>query len=551
MTVLRPSGARVACENANPLIFTAGGETTGSVRALTVCHFALACTTAQPSAPDHDPVPAAGAEGTEPQRGAASAPEPSATVPTPLAPSLPLPSGLAFGELSEGEVLVWSRCDRAATLHAQLADGNATEHARVTVTAERDFAASLAFSNLAPGRRYDAAAWCTEADLAESVPRPGAVTGHFTTPPAATTAASVRFAWGGDLGGQNVCRDAALGYPIFGPLGAGRYAFFVALGDLIYADTPCDAVGAWGNAQVPRRPKIATQRDEFQAAWRYNREDAGYRAFLSETPYYAMWDDHEVVNDFGPRTDLRHRAPYRSGEHLMPAALAALVDYNPVPSDGKLTRRRRWGRHVELFFVDARSYRDENTRRDSRAAPKQLLGKEQTRWLLEALESSDATWKFVIASVPLSIPTGLDGNARDGFANYGGPTGFERELLGLLSEMRERDLGDTVWLTTDVHFAAGFSYQPFIEDPEFVVHEFVSGPMSAGFFPRDVFDRTLRPTRHFTYAIEEVRGVKDYAGASRLFNYGEVTVSSSGALRIGIRNGDGERVRGIEVVKRR
>lgn len=473
---------------------------------------------------------------------------PVAEIPTPLPPSLPLPSGIAFGEVGSSDALVWSRCDREAVLHVRLSRGSWATHRAVRVTVEHDFAAQLAFDGLGAASTHDVAAWCTEAGDDIEMPPPDAATGRLRTAPSAEAGVAVRFAWGGDLGGQNVCRDAELGYPIMKPLRAGNYDFFIGLGDMIYADAPCAAVGLWGNPQVPRPVAVATTLSEFQACWRYNRDDAGYRAFLAATPYFGTWDDHEVVNDFGPSTDKRGKPPYRVGEHLIPAALQAMRDYTPLPLDG-LVRQRRWGKHVELFFVDTRSFRDENTRVDSARAPKQMLGSQQIAWLLDALSGSDATWKFVIASVPLSIPTGLHGGARDGFANYDGQTGFERELVGLLSAMREQNLNHTVWLTTDVHMAAGFEYRPFPENPDFVVHEFISGPLSAGFFPRDVYDKTLRPKRHFAWPVREVNRVKDFEGALTLFNYGEVSVSSAGALRVDIVNAVGDRVHGVEVSK--
>jgi alkaline phosphatase D len=469
-------------------------------------------------------------------------------IPTPLPPSFPLPSGIAVGEVGSSHALVWSRCDREAVLHVRLERGEWSEHQAVRVTQEHDFAAQLAFDGLAAASDFEVAAWCTAAGDGTETPRPGAVLGKLRTAPANDAGAAVRFAWGGDLGGQNVCRDARFGYPITEPLRAGNYDFFIGLGDMIYADTPCAAVGLWGNAQVPRSVAVATTLPEFQACWRYNRDDAGYRALLAETPYFGTWDDHEVVNDFGPSRDRRGKS--HRGEPLIPAALQAMRDYNPLPLDG-LVRQRRWGKHVELFFVDTRSFRDENTRVDAARAAKQMLGSQQIAWLLDALSGSDATWKFVIASVPLSIPTGLHGGARDGFANYDGQTGFERELVGLLSAMREQHLNHTVWLTTDVHMAAGFEYRPFPESPDFVVHEFISGPLSAGFFPRDVYDKTLRPKRHFAWPVREVNRVKDYEGALTLFNYGEVSVSSAGALRVDIVNALGERVHGVEVSKGR
>lgn len=472
------------------------------------------------------------------------APARSAVVPAaPRPPSLPTPSGLAFGEVTETSVRVWSRCDREARLHAEVSGGGSSWHASALVNEAHDFAATLPFSELTAGTRFRVQVWCSEPEDDSAVPRPQGAEGTFATAKVSTAAEALSFAWGGDVGGQNVCRDAKEGYPIFEPLRAGGYAFFIALGDMIYADTRCAATGRWGNAQVPRRVGVATTLKEYQAHWRYNREDAKYQAFLATTPYYGVWDDHEVLNDWGPKTDVRR------GEHLMPVALQAMLDYNPFPADGRLYRRYRWGQHAELFFLDARQYRDENARVDSAARPKQLLGAEQVTWLLDGLARSDATWKFVISSVPLSIPTGLGSRARDGFADFDGKTGFEQELRALFLAMRERKVGHTVWLTTDVHIAAGFSYQPFPESPEFVLHEFVSGPLSAGFFPRNVYDSTFHPTRLFTWAVDNVRDVKDYAGAKKLLNFGDITIDAEGRLRVGIVNAYGERVKSVELTR--
>lgn len=49
--------------------------------------------------------------------------------------------------------------------------------------------------------------------------------------------AQVRFAWGGDISGQNVCRDADEGFPLMDVInGAGPYDFFLNVGDAIYGE---------------------------------------------------------------------------------------------------------------------------------------------------------------------------------------------------------------------------------------------------------------------------------------------------------------------------
>jgi alkaline phosphatase D len=461
-------------------------------------------------------------------------------------PSLPLPSGLAAGEVTSTSVLLWSRCDRDARLHVAMNSKEGPRHESQLVRAGSDFAGTFELNGLTAATLYEYQMWCSEdADLSPQ-PRVLALSGSFKTAPDKSDGRTIRFAWSGDLGGQNVCRDAAQGYPIFEPLKAGNYDFFVALGDLIYADTACEAVGLWGNPQLPLATREATTLSQFHDHWRYNRDDAKYRAFLATTPQYNMWDDHEVINDFGPSTDVRGQAPYRAGERLMPLGLQAMLDYNPLPKrdDRKLYRRHRFGKHVELFFVDARQYREANERTDTAALPKAMLGEEQVRWLVSGLTESDATWKFVISGVPLSTPTGLHKNARDGFANYDSNTGFERELSSVLRALQTAGVTHTIWLITDVHIAAGFDYTPFPEDPGFVVHEFIAGPLSAGFFPRNEYDKSFNPKRHFTWAVDNVVGLKDYEAAKALFNYGEVTVTEA-MVDVAIVNTFGTKVAGV------
>lgn len=196
---------------------------------------------------------------------------------------------------------------------------------------------------------------------------------------------------------------------------------------------------------------------------------------LGTTSYVGVWDDHEVVNDFGPLTDAP-TAPPHTGEHLLPIGLRAFVDYTPIAvasSDQKrLYRSLRWGRHLELFVLDTRQYRDANSAADSAAQPKTMLGREQLTRLKDSLAASDATWKVIVSSVPMSIPTGFPPtNGRDGWANFDQQTGFEHELLGILRFLADHEVDNTIWITTDVHFAEAFRYRPFENHPAFAVHE--------------------------------------------------------------------------------
>jgi alkaline phosphatase D len=43
-----------------------------------------------------------------------------------------------------------------------------------------------------------------------------------------------------------------------------------------------------------------------------------------------------------------------------------------------------------------------------------MLGREQLAWLKSRLAASRATWKLIVSSVPMSIPTGFPPAGRDG-----------------------------------------------------------------------------------------------------------------------------------------
>jgi alkaline phosphatase D len=448
-----------------------------------------------------------------------------------FASNVALTHGTAVGEVASNSAVIWARCASAATLHVRL-DGDAGEQS-VAVGGETDFTGKLGFDALQPATAYAYRAWCGgDVETGER--------GSFRTAPDPHAAAAVRFAWGGDVGGQNVCRDSQRGYPIFAELAARSLDFFIGLGDMIYADDVCTAQGRFGNAQIPG-PPAAFDVGTFWAHWRYNRADAAFRQLLARVPYYAVWDDHEIRNDAGANDDATALAP---GGRLLPIALRAFLDYQPLIPPGsdptRLYRRVRWGRHLELFFLDTRQYRDAKAAPDTPAQHKTMLGREQLVWLEAALADSDATWKVIVCSVPLSIPTSPE--THDGFANAGGSGGYEREALRLFDALRARGIRDSVWITTDVHFATGFVYHPFAGDPGWAAYEFTSGPLSAGVFPTRALDQTLGPERLFFYAPPSSDAIASFDEALGWFNFGLVDIGDDGGLRISIVNGRGATV---------
>lgn len=463
-----------------------------------------------------------------------------------LVPEPAITHGVAAGDVTSHSAVIWSRADQASTMHVQiLGKGNDKVAGKYAmVTAEHDYTGSVQIDGLKPDTDYRYRVWFgseKEGDHGKH----NAVEGRFRTAPKPEVAKAVSFTWIGDLAGQNTCRDRVEGFPIFHAINDMPQDFVIGLGDMIYADGKCEATGRYGNQQVVGNFTQSADMENYWAHWKYNREDKGYQSLLAKVPYYAIWDDHEVVNDFGPLHDTRDVAPYTPGDKLLPKGLAAFMDYNPVTvnpeTPKRLYRNIRWGKHMEMFILDTRQYRDANFAKDAAVEPKTMLGREEVTWLKEQLKKSDATWKVIVSSVPMSIPTGsASERGRDGWANYLQEGGFEYELVDLLRYMQKNGMNNVAFLTTDVHFAEVFRYTPFSDDPLFQVYEFVSGPVNAGVFPNRAFDDTLNPEQLFFFGANSSNDVTTWEQAKSWFNYGAMRIDEHGRMTGSINAIDGK-----------
>jgi alkaline phosphatase D len=434
----------------------------------------------------------------------------------PPTPPDPFDDPVTAVEVGAETARIWARVAGAAELEVAVAlDGGEPIHRLAPFDADADHTARVELAGLVGGGTF-IYRWTARAGDDAEVARGE---GRFAVPPQAGDARPVTFAFSGDLGGQNVCRDRDRGYPIFERLEKLELGFFIGLGDMIYADNPCLATGAHGNAQIPGLAVRAVNLEEMRRAWRYNRADPGLSRLLARTGYFAVWDDHEIENNFGPSE--------RGG--LFDTGLRAFREHNPVPAR-RLYRSVRWGRDLELFFLDLRSFRSPNTAADD--AKKTMLGAEQKAWLLAALPASSATHKVVISSVPIAVATGDETIGIDSWV------GFEHELAGLFGKLAERGVTELTFLTTDVHFATAHRYRP-LADVSLVVHEIIVGPMSAGLFPKRELDPTFSPERLFFHgpASEDVKLTFDEALAYMTVGIVEVDGPSM-AIRVENARGD-------------
>lgn len=304
------------------------------------------------------------------------------------------------GEVTDDSALVWLRGEPGsrAALHygrdPKFAEFASTE--AVTVDPQADSTAIIPLDDLEPATRY-----YYRALVAGKKPGPVAT---FVTAPRPDENAKVSFCFSGDM------RDSYKPFTVMNAVHFQRPDFFMHLGDTIYADI---------NGVARRLP-------EFWAKYRRNREDLSSEGCYCATSIYATWDDHEVVNDFGP------------GHHLAPIGRKAFLDYWPIRhregEADRIYRSFRWGQAAEIFILDVRQYRN--------AAKNTMLGAMQKRWLFDSLARSSATFKFIATPVPM-VGGGLDRW-----------DGYPKERQELFSFIKEKKIGGVVFLSADLHYAA-------------------------------------------------------------------------------------------------
>jgi alkaline phosphatase D len=416
----------------------------------------------------------------------------------------PLPHGVASGDVRSRSAIVWFRTTGPAKAQVEWkAEGDQAVRSRlVQPSFQTDFTAHLLADGLKPGSRYRYAVLTGKPDDPDHALRASnGAEGQFTTPPADDQARPVTFVWSGDVGGQQQCRRPPDGYKIFERLLQVQPDFAVMLGDTIYADEACSAP-----PNVPGSEFTAGTLDEYRRKHRYQREDPALKRFLASVPVYAVWDDHEVRNNFSGPT-----------EPLMPMGHQAFTEYWPIARSAddpaRLYRNFQWGSDVEMFLLDTRQYRSSNAHKDG--PNKTMLGDSQRAWLLDALSRSKAIWKFIVTSVPLSNPKGgtllIPGN--DSWARGSDGTGFLTELRAITGAIRTRGIRNVVWLAGDVHYPEVHAYDA---DADGVVdfYEFISGPLSAHAGTPVAPNQDLHPTTLYSAGGFANFGVIRVAGAS-------------------------------------
>ncbi len=511
--------------------------------------------------------------------------------------------GIASGDVTATEAVIWARANRAAQMVVEYTpvptvNWPLLRQVGPLVEARDDFTGKIILSGLTPDTRY--LYWVHFIASTEGIGIRSEA-GQFRTAPADGTARALTFVWWGDLGGQFYCRDPERGYAMFTQMAGLISDVALANGDSIYADGVCPpATTRPDHPQNLLSPEPETAAHQFVAAtdprwqtahevlaayrakWKYHLEDDAYRRFRAQTPHVYQWDDHEVINDWAPAEDrlgtIRGSHDPRPVSALSEPGKKSFFEYTPIRPDpeGRIYRSFRFGMLAELFILDARSYRDDNIlpdgigkvldvrlrngdRRRLEGKAKSILGTAQREWLLKGLREAQArgvVWKIISSDDTLSSPSGSyqlfapEGpmtplyHVRDGWAAgaklNADTDGNQDNPLGFESELRTiLAFINAEGIRNVVWLATDVHYARLLR--------YEPGGDLAGLVFHEFITGPVSaisglprpPSRTFSPIEFFARGQRPDPSRPSFFNFGLLQIAADGLLRVEVRDADG------------
>ena len=463
--------------------------------------------------------------------------------------------GVASAEVSARSALLWTRADAPGNVTLQVG------HRTFTLTAgdADDLTVQRTVAGLKPATAYTYV-------FSQNGHR--SAVGHFRTAPAPARNVPIRFAFSGDADAQPATPGGPPFYnrfQVYDRMAREHNAFNINLGDTIYSDS--EVVGAATALTVPEK----------WAKYRQNLALANLREVRAAAAMYNHWDDHEFVNDF-TRDEL--------GGTIYDAGVQAFRDYMPVtfaPATG-IYRSFRWGRNLEVFFLDERSFRSAKvTATDAcdnpdtgrpdlvPALPQRLrdlfgaiepslkrtispaclaalddpartmLGAAQLARFEQAIKRSKATWKVIVNEVPIQQLYALP---------YDRWEGYEAERLKLVHFLQD-NVHNAVFLTTDHHanLVNTVKYTT-LEDAgvkDSGIYDFATGPVATRTFAKEIDDTLSRPgtanlVRSAFFKPLPPNGIGMKCAALDVYSYAQINVTSK-RFRIAFKDLNGKPVR--------
>jgi alkaline phosphatase D len=256
-------------------------------------------------------------------------------------------------------------------------------------------------------------------------------------------------------------------YTAYGHMAHEPVDFVFHYGDYIYegAGSPV-RIGADGAARPPVRQhegQLLYSLDDYRRRYAQYKLDPDLQAAHAAAPWFAVFDDHEVENNWVGDIDqnntppeifrLRRAAAFQAYYEHMPFRAASF----PTPEGMHIYRRALYGNLLDLHLLDTRQFRTDQPCGDGfkphcpgwDAPDAQILGGQQEQWLAASLKEKAARWKGIAQQVmmmPLDRRTGDEPAPLRNMDSWGGYNLPRERVFSMLG-----GLGNVVALTGDEH----------------------------------------------------------------------------------------------------
>ncbi len=292
------------------------------------------------------------------------------------------------------------------------------------------------------------------------------------------------------------------------------------LGDYIYES---------GSAPTALRPHTGGNvrtLEGYRQRYAQYKGDASLQAAHAACPWWLVWDDHEVENDYAndrsqtldPLFLQRRAAAYQAYWEHMPFTLAQ----RPTGSNMRIIDRFQWGQLATVHLLDDRQHRDwhacpnpgrggSNTVRladcpELKDPRRSLLGAAQEKWLADGWDLQ-RPWNLVgqqtlMARFSWRDPAVDPTHWTDGWDGY--PAARQR----LLDGVAERKLGGAVVLGGDVHAHYVASLKTDFDDAKspVIASEFCATSITSRSMPQERIQAALAFNPHIHLGRGDRRG---------------------------------------------
>lgn len=329
-----------------------------------------------------------------------------------------LQSGPMLGYSDFREVLIWVQTKEAANVQIEywVPKGKKQKTEIIRTSKEKEYIAKLFPINLEYGATYQYEVYLNDQKLKFDYPLEFHVQDLWqwrNDPP------EINFAIGSctyisEEKDDRPGKPYGSAYQIFETIANQDPDFMIWLGDNTYL----------------REPDFFSRRG-IMHRYKHSRSLKEMQALLASVHHYAIWDDH----DYGPNNSDKSYV-YKDD------AFEAFELYwgNPninVTKTGGITGWFQWA-DVQFFLMDNRYHRSPN---DQIGPDKGLLGDAQIEWLINALQSNRAPFKFVCIG-------GQTIHSQPIFENY---AVYEEERNKLLARIAEEKIEGVIFLSGDRH----------------------------------------------------------------------------------------------------